>query len=74
MSNGTARPDPRQFPINMATHRIADRFYTLRDFFFATFTQAGCIGRKRCQRRFEAVGEICCSPTRSLNLLFLHIQ
>jgi hypothetical protein len=71
MSGGTAHPDSRQLPVNMAGHGVADRFYVLRDLLFASFTQTHSIGRKCGQWCFEAVSKIGRPATRSLDLLLL---
>ena len=73
-SDGAAYPGARQFAIDVAAHGIADRLDVLRDRLFATIAQARGIGRKRCQRRLEPMGEIGGPAARTLDLTLLDVE
>jgi hypothetical protein len=74
MPDSAAYPYPRQFPVHVSTHGIADGLDFLRDDLVAPFTQVGCIGSKCGQRRLEPMGEIGCPAARTLNLPLLAIE
>ena len=74
VSDGAAHPGARQLAVDVAAHGVADRFDVLREGRFATFAQAGGIGRERRQRRLQPMGEIGGPAARSLDLPLLGVE